>query len=140
MDECLAYFRQAIEHPGSVPPWAVWWAAHEELVRRTFDRTDYLRLKYRKLAGAEIILARTGWTPPPEEQRDPLRTAFCPVCGERLFWMGENTSREEVRAFAERAGIEHCHLHPGAYCPNRCFWVLIEYVRDPSFWQRFQNM
>jgi hypothetical protein len=131
MEECLAYFRRAIEHPGTVPPWAEWWATHEELVRRVFPRPEYLRLKYRKLAGARILVERQGWRPSSESQRDPDRAEFCEVCGERLFRMFPDTPREEVIAFGKQAGLDPCRqgffLHFGLYCPNRCTATLLEF-------------
>lgn len=101
MEECLNYFRQAIERPGSVSPWAVWWAANEGKVRQAFPHEDYLRLKHRKLLGAATLLERTGWKAP--EPPDPLRTGFCTVCGEP--------------ALDEIAGLGGGTLR----CPNGCF-------------------
>lgn len=129
MDECLTYFRQAIEQPGSVPPWTEWWAAHEELVRRSFDHADYIRLKFRRLDAARTILERVGQPATEPPQIDSIYRTYCPHCGERLmkFIPGFTPSREEVIAFGHRAGIEQCQrgywLHPGVYCPLRCVWV-----------------
>jgi len=62
--KCLEYFRQAIETPESVAPWATWWKVNEKLVRESFSREDYLTLKHRRLAGVEVILKKYGWRPP----------------------------------------------------------------------------
>ena len=64
MQECLAYFRLALADPASAPPWAEWWAAHRDLVERTFSLVDYVRLKHRGLIGAEQILRKLGELPP----------------------------------------------------------------------------
>jgi hypothetical protein len=60
MDNCLAYFRSALQHPDSVPPWAEWWQINEALVRQSFDRADFLNLKFRRLDAARAILQRIG--------------------------------------------------------------------------------
>jgi hypothetical protein len=60
MDECLRYFQDAIERAETVPPWPEWWASHEDLVRRSFDQADYLRLKFHRLEAAKAILRRVG--------------------------------------------------------------------------------
>jgi hypothetical protein len=67
VEECLAYFRDAIHRPASVPPWADWWARHEPLVRQSLSRLEYLRLRARGLAAAEDYLRRTG------QLLDPVR-------------------------------------------------------------------
>ena len=63
MDECLAYFRQAIHNPASVPPWSEWWSANEPLVETAFSFVDYVRLKHRGLLGVRQILQRLGELP-----------------------------------------------------------------------------
>ena len=62
MDECLAYFRDAIQHPESVAAWTDWWRTNQELVRRSFDRADYLNLKFRRLEAARAISASSNCT------------------------------------------------------------------------------
>jgi hypothetical protein len=133
VEECLRYFQQAIERPGSVPVWAAWWRANEELVRRSFDRPDFLRLKFRKLEAARAILERVGQPARPIHPDSPLAWSYCRICGEPLmrFVPGEEVRREDVVAFGVKAGIEQCQqgywLHPGVYCPNRCTWVMVEF-------------
>ena len=82
--DCLAYFRQAIETPGSAVPWHEWWQLHCETVRQEFSQRDYLALKYRKLAGAEKVLEQIGWHCPSYVDRNPAHTGCCPICNERL--------------------------------------------------------
>ena len=60
VNECLSYFRAALAHPDTVPPWNEWWAANELLVERTFSMLDYVRLKHRGLLGAKQILQKLG--------------------------------------------------------------------------------
>lgn len=72
MKECLDYFRSAILHPDSVPSWTDWWHANEEAVRRSFDRADYLALKFRRLDAARAILARLGELPQSPRTTPPL--------------------------------------------------------------------
>ncbi|MBX9622611.1 MAG: hypothetical protein K2X82_02240 [Gemmataceae bacterium] len=73
MDECLTYFRQAIEDPASVPRCDRWYADNEELVRRVFPKVEVARLRHAGLRAAAVILKRHGWRPPPSvlaEQRE----------------------------------------------------------------------
>ncbi len=136
VDELLAYFRQAIEHPETVQPWNKWWTENASRVESAFPREDFLRLKYRKLQGARTILERSGWTPADESSLQPIQSGFCNVCGERLFSMHSDTTKEEIIQFGIRAGIKQCAsgygLHDGLYCPNHCTQLMIEYCRDPS--------
>ena len=83
MDECLAYFRQALADPLSVPPWSEWWAANEGLVRRVFPHPEYVRLKHRRLSGARQLLANAGEELPCYSPRNPLDIRSCAGCGER---------------------------------------------------------
>lgn len=83
MEECLSHFRQAIANPLSVPPWSEWWAAHEELVRQVFPHVEYVRLKHRKLRGAQQILQRAGELPEDYFPPSPLLAGSCGDCGER---------------------------------------------------------
>lgn len=46
--------------PASVPPWVDWWRENSELVRAQFSREDYLRLKFRNVEAAQIILVERG--------------------------------------------------------------------------------
>ena len=100
MDECLAYFRQAVADPRSVPPWSEWWAANIELVERSFPLLDYVRLKHRKLVGAREILQHRGELPEGYVPPSPLLTGSCGQCGERT--------------------TDHCGGPGGGYitCPN----------------------
>jgi hypothetical protein len=144
MEECLRYFRQAIERPGSVAPWGEWWRDHEESVRQSFDRPDDLRLKFRTPEAARSILERRGRPAYPISPDSPLAWSHCPVCGEKLmrFVPNEEVSRDEDVAFGTKAGVAQCRqgywLHPGVYCPNRCTWVMAEFyslsdlMRRPS--------
>jgi hypothetical protein len=88
MDECLAYFRQAVADPRSVPPWSEWWAANVELVERSFPLLDYVRLKHRKLLGARQILQHRGELPDDYTPPSPLLTGSCGQCGERTTTVG----------------------------------------------------
>lgn len=83
MEECLAYFRRAVTDPLSVPPWSEWWAANEELVRQAFPRSEFIRLKQRRLAGARRILQNLGELPDDYEPPNPLLIGSCGQCGER---------------------------------------------------------
>jgi len=83
VEECLAYFRQAVADPRSVPPWSEWWAAHAGLVERVFPDVEYVRLKHRRLAGARQILQNRGELPADYCPPSPLRTGSCGQCGER---------------------------------------------------------
>jgi hypothetical protein len=88
MEECLAYFRQALADPLSVPPWSEWWAANAGLVERSFPRAEYLRLKYRRLTGAALVLANAGETVSVFRPSNPLDIQSCPQCGERTTHRG----------------------------------------------------
>jgi hypothetical protein len=83
VEECLAYFRQAVVDPLSVVPWSEWWAANTELVERIFPRHDFVRLKHRRLRGAREILQRAGVLPEHYKPPHVLRTGSCSECGER---------------------------------------------------------
>jgi hypothetical protein len=83
MDECLAYFRQAVADPLSVPPWSEWWATHGALVERVFPRLEYVRLKHRKLRGARQILQNAGELPDNYDPSYSLQRGSCSECGER---------------------------------------------------------
>ncbi|MEX2173882.1 MAG: hypothetical protein WD872_05935 [Pirellulaceae bacterium] len=82
MEECLVYFRQAIANPSSVPRWSVWWKANEELAQNVFSLADYVRLKHRRLLGAQQILQRAGELPKDHTPASPLVTGWCGQCGE----------------------------------------------------------
>jgi hypothetical protein len=84
VEECLAYFRDAIHRPGTVPSWAEWWAVNEPLVREHFPRIEYLRLKVRGVPAAEDYLRRTG------QLLDPIRLdpAFIDLLG-AISWLGD---------------------------------------------------
>jgi hypothetical protein len=84
MEECLIYFRQAIANPASVPPWSEWWAANGELVEREFPLFDFVRLKHRRLLGAQQILQRLGELPKDYSPPSPRATGSCGICGERV--------------------------------------------------------
>ena len=83
MEECLAYFRQAIANPLSVPPWSEWWAANIERVERVFPLVDYVRLKHWKLRGARQILMIAKDLPEDYQPPSALLTGSCGECGER---------------------------------------------------------
>ena len=83
MEECLAYFRQAIADPLSVPPWSEWWAANAQVVENVFPRLDYVRLKHRRLLGARQILQQRGELPENYSPPSPLLIGSCAECGER---------------------------------------------------------
>ncbi len=63
MEECLIYFRLALQEPARVPPWSEWWASNETQVQEVFSFADYVRLKHRRLLGARQILQRLGKLP-----------------------------------------------------------------------------
>jgi hypothetical protein len=84
VEECLAYFRQAIAHPSSVPPWSEWWAVNAEKVEATFLLFDFVRLKHRRLLGARQILQRLGELPKDYRPPSPLLSGSCAQCGERI--------------------------------------------------------
>lgn len=84
MEPILAYFRQAVREPLSVPPWSEWWAANAELAEAVLPLFDFVRVKHRRLLGARQMLQIAGelprdWVPPPA-----LETGSCPQCGERV--------------------------------------------------------
>lgn len=83
-ETCLIYFRQAIADPLSVPPWSEWWAANEELAAASFSLVDYVRLKHRKLLGAQQILQLIGELPLDFSPQSPLISGGCCRCGERF--------------------------------------------------------
>ncbi len=85
MEQCLAYFRQAINDPLSVPPWSEWWAANAGLVEQVFSLLDYVRLKHRRLTGALQILQNAGELPEDFCAPSPLLTGSCGKCGERTI-------------------------------------------------------
>jgi hypothetical protein len=132
VNELLAYFRQAIEHPESVQPWNDWWLTNSDKVESAFSREDFLRLKHRKLRGARIILENSGWTPANARSLRPINTGYCDVCGERLFRMLPGTSKSDIVQFGKRAGLDGFGLHHGLYCPNHCTWLLVELRRNDS--------
>jgi len=133
MEECLTYFRNAIEQPTTSQRWPEWWEAHAELVRQNFDREDYLRLKFHRLIAARLILERMGRPvvePPTVNWWD--RT-HCPKCAEPLirFIPGAMPTRDEIIAFGHRSGIEVCQrgygLHHGVYCPFGYVDIMMEF-------------
>ena len=69
VEECLAYFRRAIADPLSVPPWSEWWAANVGKAEAVFPLVDYVRLKHRKLLGAQQILQFAGELPANSSRR-----------------------------------------------------------------------
>lgn len=84
IEECLAYFRQAIASPASVPPWSDWWRENEPLVERVFPLMEYVRLKHRQLLGARQILQRFEELPKDYRPPSPRLTGSCGHCGERV--------------------------------------------------------
>lgn len=88
MDECLAYFRQAIAKPLTVPPWSEWWTQNSQLVERVFSRHDVARLRHRRLLGARQILQARGELPEDYQPHDALFTGSCSECGERTVTQG----------------------------------------------------
>jgi hypothetical protein len=84
LEECLAYFRQALANPSSVPPWSVWWASNVELVESVFPMLDYVRLKHRRMRGAIQILQNREELPENYVPPSPLITGSCAECGERV--------------------------------------------------------
>lgn len=83
-EQCLIYFRQAIADPLSVPPWSEWWGENEELAAASFPLVDYVRLKHRRLLGAQQILQLSGELPPDYAPQSPLVSGSCCRCGERF--------------------------------------------------------
>lgn len=83
VEACLAYFRQAVQNPASVPPWSAWWAANAEVVERSFALVDFVRLKHRRLRGARQILQNRGELPKDFVPPSLSDTGSCADCGER---------------------------------------------------------
>ncbi len=108
-ETCLIYFRRALEEPLSVPPWSEWWAANDELVSETFSMVDYVRLKHRKLLGAQQILQIAGELPPDYSPRSPLISGCCCRCGERFVNDPAAAAVGEVRCKA--CGIKYLFVH-----------------------------
>ena len=96
MEECLAYFRKAIAHPLSVPPWSEWWAVNGELVERVFPLFDFVRLKHRRLLGAQQILQKNGELPKDYVPPNPALTGSCSQCGERTTKQMDTTGAGQV--------------------------------------------
>lgn len=137
MEDCLSYMQSAVTKPGTVEPWAGWWLANQETVRITFDRRDYLKLKFRRLIAAREILERLGRIEPEgnEYAGTDFNATHCKVCGDELFWAipGE-TTKEQIIEFAKRMRWEQIEkdawIHPGVFCPNGCTYALHEYRSD----------
>ncbi len=85
MEECLAYFRRAIAEPLSVPPWSEWWAANVGKAEAAFPLVDYVRLKHRKLLGAQQILQFAGELPANYQPPSSRFSGSCGQCGERTI-------------------------------------------------------
>ncbi len=92
MEECLAYFRQAIADPARVPPWSEWWAANASRVEEIFPLVDFVRLKHRRLLGARQILQYMGELPADYAPPSPLLTGSCGVCGERVIPQSDDSN------------------------------------------------
>jgi DNA-directed RNA polymerase subunit RPC12/RpoP len=106
---CLGYFRQAIAEPLSVAPWSEWWAENEELVGQSFSLVDYVRLKHRKLLGAQQILQISGELPPDFSPQSPLISGSCCRCGERFVKDPEAEAAGDVKCSA--CGIKYLFVH-----------------------------
>jgi hypothetical protein len=110
MEKCLAYFRQAVANPQSVPPWSEWWAVNANLVERVFPRMDFVRLKHRRLRGAWVILQKAGELPEDFRPRGALFTGSCGYRGERTTILG---GRGGGHVTCPNCGIlEHFHCSP----------------------------
>ncbi|WP_425616949.1 hypothetical protein NA78x_000614 [Anatilimnocola sp. NA78] len=108
-EACLIYFRQAIAEPLSVPPWSEWWLVNEELVGESFPLVDYVRLKHRKLWGAQQILQIEGELPPDFSPQSPLISGACCRCGERFVNHPEAEATGDVRCGS--CGIKYLFVH-----------------------------
>ena len=108
-EACLIYFRQAIFEPLSVPPWSVWWAENEELAAESFPLMDYVRLKHRRLLGAQQILQIAGELPPDFSPQSPLVSGSCCRCGERFINQAEAEATGEVKC--NHCGIRYVFIH-----------------------------
>jgi DNA-directed RNA polymerase subunit RPC12/RpoP len=108
-EACLIYFRQAIGEPLSVPPWSEWWAANEELVSASFPLVDYVRLKHRRLLGAQQILQIIGELPPDFAPQSPLISGSCCRCGERFVNEAEAEAAGETKCSS--CGIRYVFMH-----------------------------
>jgi hypothetical protein len=117
MEECLAYFRQAVADPRSVPPWSAWWSVHEDLVQQVFPRMDYVRLRHRRLRGAREILQARGELPEDYTPPDPMDTGSCTECGERTT--------------NHPAGPGGGSVH----CPNCGLLIVYDCERKVTFWE-----
>jgi len=78
-----------------------------------------LKLKHRKLAGAEVILEQDGWHCPLCLDRDPIRTGHCPTCSEKLVWKEAGSGGGDV------------------FCPNGCWNAHYYTGHDETFWKQF---
>lgn len=108
-EACLIYFRQAIAEPLSVPPWSEWWAANEELVSASFPLVDYVRLKHRRLLGAQQILQISGELPPDFSPQSPLISGSCCRCGERFVNDAEAEAAGETKCSS--CGIRYVFMY-----------------------------
>ena len=104
-ETCLIYFRQAIAEPLSVPPWSEWWAENEELVGASFSLVDYVRLKHRRLLGAQQILQIVGDLPADFSPQSPLTSGGCCRCGERF--VNESAAAEAGDVKCNFCGIRY---------------------------------
>ena len=56
MDDILAYFRAVAEGMPDIPNWHEWREQHDDVLRREFGRTRYLKLKVHPLEEIRAIL------------------------------------------------------------------------------------
>jgi hypothetical protein len=103
MEECLAYFRSAIAHPEAAPPWDEWWQANAEVVRRCFEKADYLNLKFRRLDAAWEILQRLGDPAMSLPQRTPALSAETTAAVENVAYAEKSPARVAAVAALDSA-------------------------------------
>ena len=64
-----------------------------------------------------------------------MSISHCPKCGAELFFaIPGTTTKEQIRAFALHSKLPNKEdiardgwIHPGAYCPNGCYEVLMTF-------------
>jgi len=94
LEQCLAYFRTAVQDPRSTVPWSEWWAENEMVAANAFSIVDYVRLKHRRLLGARQILQLRGELPKEFVPPSASVTGSCEKCGERVV---EQMTEEGLR-------------------------------------------
>ena len=144
-EECLAYLKSAVENPPAVPPLREWVTSNLPALSASFDRRDFLALKYRGLVGAYTVLERLGLIEHRDRIFDPLDfgQTHCDYCGADLFWaLPGQTSRNEIRRFAKQIKNDQIAadgwIHPGVYCRNGCINRLFHFSNQ-GLWDKLES-